>query len=128
MKVPQVESIVDGEAVSPELSPLLAGVYVEVQREPTDLMALRASLDALLRYLASSAGRTNANCWAADLFFMHNDRWDRDWDHLPEPYQDVFGYLGEALHDTVSHPEVAENFDNTPEQLLARLAQIGDSR
>ena len=127
MRVPPVQTEVDGEPVSPALPDLLAGVYAQVQRDPLDLPALRSALGALLRYLASPAGRTNANCWAADSFFMHNDRWARDWDHLPEPYQDIFGALGGALHDTVSHPEVAQNFDSTPEQLLTRLEQIESS-
>ena len=55
---------------------------------------------------------------------MHNDRWGRSWEHLPDSYQDLFGDLGGALHDTVSHPNVAKNFGSTPEQLLARLQQV----
>ena len=124
MSVPIVLEHVDGEAVAPELPPLLAAVYAEVQREPAALPALHSALRRLLLYLASPPGRTNANCWAADLFFMHNDRWERDWEHLPEGYQDLLGYLGSALHDTVSHPDVAANFANTPEQLLARLDRL----
>src|SRR5688572_27859135 len=120
MRVPPVQAEVDGEPVSPELPPLLAAVYAQVQPDPADLRGLRAALETLLRYLASPSGRTNGNCWAADSFFMHNDRWDRDWDHLPEPYQDIFGDMSGALHDTVAHPEIAENFYSTPEQLLAR--------
>ena len=110
--------------MSPAIAPLLVGVHAEVCREPSDLSELHARLERLLAYLESPEGQTNANCWAADLFFMQNDRWERGWEHLPEGYQDLLDDLGGALHDTVSHPEIASNFDSTPEQLLARLARL----
>ena len=125
MRVPPVLESVDGERVGPELVPLLGAVYAEVSRPAADLRTLRAALEALLSFLASTIGRTHANCVATDAFFMHNDRWERDWDHLPEPYQAVLGDLGGALHDTVSAPEIAENFDSTPEQLLAQVRRLG---
>lgn len=124
VRVPPVLERVDAEVVSPELRPHLAAVYAEVLRNPADLVALHVALRRLLAYLASPAGRTNANCWAADSFFMHNDRWERDWEHLPAGYQDLLGDLGGALHDTVSHPEIAANFYGTPEQLLAQLERL----
>ncbi len=41
-----------------------------------------------------------------------------------EALADVLGDVGGALHDTVKVPEIAENFDSTPEQLLARVRQF----
>ena len=122
--MPRVLELVDGEAVSAEMAGLLGGIYAEVLRSPSDLAALHTALRQLLVFLISPAGRTNANCWAADLFFCDTDGWERNWDHLPEAYQDMLGYLGGALHDTVSNPEIARNFDSTPEQLLTRLEGI----
>jgi len=58
----------DGESVSPELQPLLRRVVSEVLAAPADLPALKESLTALLEYLGGQ-GRTNANCWAVDMFF-----------------------------------------------------------
>lgn len=128
MRAPPVLEFVDDahgrERVSPQLAPLLRAVYAEVVRADTRLPALYDALNAFLTFLASPAGRTHANCVAADSFFMHTDRWERDWEHLPEAYQDLLGLFGDALHDTIAAPEIAENFDNTPEQLLARLRQI----
>jgi hypothetical protein len=43
---------------------------------------------------------------------------------LPEGYQDLLGDIGGGLHDTVSAPDVAENFESTPEQLLERLERL----
>jgi hypothetical protein len=128
MKAPSVLERIDdaygSERVSPELALLLRAVYAEVVRSDSDLGELHRALETLLSFLASAGGRTHANCVATDSFFMLNDLWERDWEHLPEPYRDLLGLLGDALHDTVAAPEIAENFDNTPEQLLAQLRQI----
>ena len=124
MTVPPILKSVDVERVLPDLRPLLAAVYTEVQQPVADVVALRRALEALLLYLSSPAGRTHANCVAADSFFLETDRWERTWGHLPDPYQDLLGDLGGALHDTLSAPEIAENFFSTPEQLLGQLRQI----
>jgi hypothetical protein len=115
----------DGEAVSPELQPLLRRVYTEVLAVPLDPASLKESLTELLEYL-SGKGRTNANCWAADLFFCSSEGWARDWTEqdLPDDFHDVFSLMGEALHDTVRTPNIAENFDCLPEQLLDRVRRL----
>jgi hypothetical protein len=107
-----------GEAVSPDLKPLLFRVHNDVTTSPLSLPALKKSLVELLQYL-SGEGRTNANCWAADLFFCSDD-WEHDWSEqdLPEDFHSVLAMMGEALHDTVSSPDVARNFGCLPEQLL----------
>jgi hypothetical protein len=122
--IEQVDDAYATERVSPELTPLLHAVYAEVQRTETSAPALYCALEALLTFLALPPGRTHANCVAADDFFMRNDRWERDWEHLPEPFQDLLGDLGGALHDTISATSGAENFDSTPEALLAQLRRI----
>ena len=114
-----------GEAVSPELRPLLKEVYTDIQAEPVDLTALKKSLRGLLEYL-DRAGRTNANCWAVDLFFCDPEGWERDWTEasLPDDFHDVLALMGQALHDTVQNPEIAENFDCLPGQLLERVNRL----
>jgi len=115
----------DGEAVSSDLRPLLERVYSTVLAVPTNLPALKDSLTGLLEYL-SGVGRTNANCWAVDLFFCLSEGWERDWteQNLPEDFHDVLSLMGQALHDTVKTPEMAENFDCLPEQLLERVRRL----
>jgi hypothetical protein len=111
----------DGDSVSPQLQPLLRQVYADVLAQPPRLMALRASLIALLEYL-SGEGRTNANCWAVDLFFMLSKDWTEQ--DLPEDFHEVLALMGEALHDTVKSPGIAGNFDCLPEQLLDRVRRL----
>jgi hypothetical protein len=115
----------EGESVSADLRPLLKRVYVDILSSPTDLAALKKSLEELLEFL-SGRGRTNANCWAVDLFFCHSNGWERDWtdQSLPEEFHDVLVKMGEALHDTVRSPVVAKNFDCLPEQLLEEVRNL----
>ena len=120
-----VDHPTDGESVSPELQPLLQRVYSEVLAVPTDLSALKKGLTSLLEYL-NGQGRTNANCWAVDMFFCLSEGWEGDWteQHLPDDFHDVFALMGQALHDTVRTPKIAENFDCLPEQLLDRVQRL----
>jgi hypothetical protein len=114
-----------GEAVLPELKPLVLRVHNDVATSPVNLLALKNSLMELLQYL-SGEGRTSANCWAADLFFCSDDgehHWsDQD---LPDDFHDVLAKMGEALHDTVTSPGVASNFGCLPEQLLECAERLG---
>ena len=80
---------------------------------------------ALLEFLATD-GRTNANCWAVDRFFAESEGWERDWtdQELPDDFHDVLAMMGEALHDTVGAPAIAENFGCLPEQLLDQVKRL----
>ena len=115
----------DGEPVSRTLRPLLQAVYVQSVSQPLDPSSFQKSLANLLNFLIGE-GRTNANCWAVDLFFANSQGWERDWvdQELPEEFHDIIAMMGEALHDTVRNPDVAKNFDCLPEQLLERLKRM----
>jgi hypothetical protein len=118
----------DGEPVSPTLRPLLQAVYLQSLSEPLNPGEFKKSLANLLEFLIGE-GRTNANCWAADLFFAHSQGWERDWaeQDLPDNFHDVLARMGEALHDTVKAPNIAENFGCLPEQLLERVKGLPDA-
>jgi hypothetical protein len=115
----------NGERVSIELRQLLQRVYSELLATPRSLAGLKDSLVALLEYL-NAAGRTDANCWAVDLFFCLSEGWERDWteQNLPEDFNDLLALMGQALHDTAGAPNVAENFYCLPEQLLERARSL----
>jgi hypothetical protein len=90
-----VSSDRQGEAVAPELRALLQSVYLEVLSEPKNLSSLKLSLQKLLTFLAQE-GRTNANCWAVDLFFALDDHWEQEWaaQELPDDFHDVLALIG----------------------------------
>jgi len=106
--------------VSPPIKSLLGAVYVEIRRRPADLRALSDSLDELLSFLASDAGRTDANCSVVNAFFAKFERSD-PWTHLPAHICELLRDMGGTLHDTVHAPHVARSFESLPEQLLERL-------
>jgi len=124
MKVTRIVGRYPGKRVARELPSLIGRAYTEIVRRPTDLAALKSALTALLNFLASPSGRTDANCCATDLFCCLDEGWETDWEHLPDSYQDLLGDLGGAPHDTVQAPEVAHNFQSTPEQLIERLRKL----
>jgi hypothetical protein len=104
---------------------MLQRVYSEVLATPANLPELKGSLTALREYL-SGQRRTNANCWAVDMFFCLSEGLERDWteQQLPDDFHDVLAPMGQALHDTVRTLKIAENFDCLPEQLLARVRRL----
>ena len=114
-----------GEPVSQALRPLLQAVYSQTLSKPLDVVELKKGLEDLLTFL-SGEGRTNANCWAVDLFFCVGQGWERDWTEqgLPDDFHDVLALMGEALHDSIKNPDIAENFDCLPEQLLLRVRNL----
>ena len=115
----------DGEAVSEDLRPLLEAVYREVLAKPLHTARLKQGMESLLTFLAGE-GRTNANCWAVDLFFCLDRGWEGDWaaQGLPADYHDILSMMGEGLHDAVKDPAIAENFGCLPEQLLERVRRL----
>jgi len=104
------------------LRPLLLRLHQGLQRIPAELPALRAAIIGVLDFLASPRRRTDANCRAVDSFLMHDEAWDGD--RLPQAYVDVLADMAGALHDTITDPDIAANFESTPEQLLERARRL----
>ena len=118
----EFERLYQPQDESEALRPLLRGLYVELQRDPVHLLEIRNALIRLLEFLASPMGRTDANCRAVDSFFGRDAAWDDE--RLPDTYADILADMGGALHDTVSAPSIAANFESTPEQLLERARAL----
>jgi len=108
--------------VDAALRPLMERLHQCLTLRPVDSPALKAAIVAVLEFLASAIGRTDANCRAVDFFLAPDDAWDTD--QLPEPFVDILADMSSALHDTVSAPLIAANFQSTPEQLLERARRL----
>lgn len=104
----------------------MASLCEELERRPTDVLALKAALESLLGFLASDEGRTDGNCRAVDSFVgvANTYGWSGDWEHVPESLRGILSDMGGALHDTIQAPEIAANFASTPEQLLQRVRGV----
>ena len=105
--------------ITPDLETLIAGVDRAVRKEPLDSDQCFRALEALLVFLSSSAGRTDANCTVTDQFFATygEDILSR----LPVALRTIISDMGGTLHDAIYAPAIAANFESLPEQLLARL-------
>ena len=117
-----VELLYRPQRESEGLAALLRNLYVELQREPVQPLRIRTTLTDLLEFLASPSGRTDANCRAVDSFLGQDAAWDGE--RLPPAYVDILADMSSALHDTILAPEIAANFESTPEQLLARVRAL----
>ncbi len=113
-----------GKGVSHRLRPLIARVYINIHLPQYCLPDLRDAMIALFSFLCEPQNRTTANCLAVDLFFAISDHWEVRWENLPGEYQDILEDVGGALHDTISFPDIAKNFNSTPEQLLERAKKL----
>jgi hypothetical protein len=112
------------KGVSQKLRPLLSLIYNQIHEFPVNLSILKESLVALTSFLSQPEHCTDENCKAVDLFFTAGDHWDARWGSLPEEYQLILDDIGGCLHDNVSAPKIAENFESTPKQLLERVKKL----
>ncbi|HET8773095.1 MAG TPA: hypothetical protein VFP80_04870 [Thermoanaerobaculia bacterium] len=97
---------------SRELEPLLHDVYAAFG----DDAALRASLERVLVFLTTPAGRTDANCCVTDQFISATEEQWRTSALAP-----ILEDMGGTLHDAIHAENIARTFEATPEQLLERV-------
>ena len=94
----------------------------ECAKRPLDRAGILRALENVLAWLVLPGNNTDANCKRADLFVT------LEIDEIPEldPPDDVGRILGDMmiLHDTHTAPEIAKNFEATPDMLLARTRQL----
>jgi hypothetical protein len=102
----------------------LAEAYESIIARPYAPHSVATAVEELLVYLSSPEGRTHPNCVAVDHFFGVGDGWEGSWEAEPAELADLLGDMGSGLHDAITAPEIAENFEVTPEQLLARIRAI----
>ncbi len=100
----------------------LEAIGATLSQAPVNLEYLKVSVVRLLEYLSSPEGRTDANCRAVDSCFCLTETGASL--NLPPDFQSLFDDIGGALHDAVSHPDIAKNFESTPEQLLTRAKEL----
>jgi hypothetical protein len=110
-------AVVRFRRVSRELEPLVRDVHASFD----DPATLIAALEALLVFLASDAGRSDANCSVVDQFISASEA---EWTGLAEPLRSILDDMGGTLHDAIHAPNIARTFEATPEQLLTRVRML----
>lgn len=92
--------------------------------EQVDLPVLKQRMVELLQYLTTPEGRTTNNCYIVDMSVVMTEWGDIELPVLPDDFTDIIFDMGAALHDTVSSPQFAYDFESTPEQLLERTQKL----
>ena len=105
------------------LQPLVLTLEAGLKEDPVDRGGLKGRVEAVLTYL-SGPGLSEANCKGAALYFIVAKAKGLTRTHLPEDLRAIMDDLAGAMHDAVTAPKSAENFQATPELLLARLARL----
>lgn len=80
------------------------------------------SLEDHLLWLSDEADNTHRNRVEVDTFFC-TEVWPLLADEVPEPTRELIEDIGGALHDTHAAPSVAQNFQSTPDMLLAGVQE-----
>ena len=79
-----------GADASLELKPLLKRFYEMLLAKPYNLREIRDATIAVLDFLSSPQGRTDANCRGVDLFICLDDDWENDWSDLPAEFREYY--------------------------------------
>ena len=107
-----------------DLEELLQALKAEYFREPIDEVGVLRAMEGVLAFLGQPENNTDANCKRADLFVFFELEDVRPI-YGPETPEQLGLILWDmmGLHDTHTAPDVAKNFEATPEILLARTRQ-----
>lgn len=119
------ENAVRDRVVSPEIKPFLRTLDNRMIQRPWNFAFMKDALVELLSFLTTSDGRTDGNCRAVDLFVILSS--GAAWlglEDLPKPFEALLFDIGGQLSDTFTAPEIAENFQSLPEQLLERAQNL----
>jgi hypothetical protein len=105
--------------VSRELEAYVRNVHEAISRNED----LRPPLEALLIFLSSEPGRTDANCATTDYFFALTEQ---HWTSFEPRFRAILDDMSGTLHETIYAPRIAATFESLPEQLLARVRTIAN--
>lgn len=81
-------------------------------------------LEQILEWLNDPLNNTDDNCKKIDYFVAYEIVPQKEFELIPDDLRGILFDLGATLSDTHTAPEVAENFESTPEQLLKRVRKL----
>jgi hypothetical protein len=82
------------------------------------------AMEALLSWLNKTENNTDKNCRRVDYFISYEILPDARYKELPNDIREILFDMGATLHDTHTSPQIAENFESTPSQLLGRIQKL----
>ena len=99
----------------------LSHLETVIRKEDIESHEILVAMEDVLTWLVDN--NTDENCRNVDNFISTRIGSSQR-KHLPHDIQEIISDMGGALHDTHTSPEIAKNFESTPEQLLHRLSRI----
>lgn len=110
--------------VSPEMRELLQTFHNALVAQPLNLQNIKKALLDLLQFLTTPQGRTEGNCWVVNMYIALAD-WDESgFPDLPDDMGSIIADMGMTLHETFPLPQMAWEYESTPEQLLERTRNL----
>jgi hypothetical protein len=81
-------------------------------------------LGQILEWLNDPINNTDDNCKKIDYFVAYEIAPNKGFELIPDDIKEILFDMGVSLSDTHTAPDVAENFESTPEQLLKRVRKL----
>jgi hypothetical protein len=85
---------------------------------------LLSAMENLLVWIDSPDNNPDLNSKQMDYFVSTQIIVEHRFKDIPENLGNIFFDMGATLHDTHTTPEIAENFESTPAERLARLQNL----
>ena len=114
-----------------ELQTKLDHLEAALRCEQLDVLRVSGCVRQVVEYVNRADGGTPEECEVVSHFvlltLLLDEQIKSNMKLLPEALRRIIEDLGMNFHDTHSAPDVAHNFESTPQQLLARLErEFGD--
>jgi hypothetical protein len=81
-------------------------------------------MENLLSWLNKPENNTDDNCQHIDHFVAVEIIAEKGFQNLPEDIKGILFDMGATLHYAHASPEIAENFESMPDQLLDRVRRF----
>lgn len=106
-----------------ELRVLVVSLADSLRRDPVERKALAKTMMEVVLFL-KGAGGTDEHCRNVALYFIIAKNAGLGRTHLPADLGAIMDDIAGAMHDAVSAPQSAANFQATPAQLVTRLQSL----
>jgi len=103
---------------------ILGKLYLECTQKNPSKTSIASAIEDVLVWLNKSENNTDSNYKRVDYYVVKNIISNDVYDYLSEDIKEIIFDMGGALHDTHTSPEIAENFESTPQQLLKRVRKL----
>lgn len=107
-----------------ELGELLNRLKLAVLSSGFSRKKVLSAMETLLSWLTEPENNNDSNCREVDYFVSYEILPEIISKKIPEDIRGIFFDIGATLHDTHTSPEIAENFESTPGQLLERVRKL----